>query len=115
MAKAKRKKTKKDSVSKKKADPKIQEDFLSLFLEDKIKIRDMPNVKMVRSHFLWEKGSTQRYRINVWVEEYVDGRYCPKNYIKHSFFVRYDTKTKEIEDLTIEQTLDLETMKRSMF
>ncbi len=115
MAKVKRKKNVKRPDIKKKPDPKIPADILSEFLEEKVKVRDMPNVKTIRNNFLWEKNETQRYRINVWVEEYVDGRYCPKVYIKYSFFVHYNKKTKKIEDLTIEQTLDLETMKRSMF
>jgi len=115
MAKTKKSKAVKVTETKKKPDPKIAADVLENFLEEQINLRDMINVKMVRENFLWEKNSIQRYRINVWVEEYQDGRYCPKVYIKHSFFVRYNKKTKEIKDLTIEQTLDLETMKRSMF
>lgn len=115
MAKTKRKKTAKANETKKKPDPKIAVDVLESFLEEQVSLRDMINVKMVRDNFLWEKNGVQRYRINVWVEEYQKGRYCPKVYIKHSFFVRYTKKTKKIEDLTIEQTLDLETMKRSMF
>ena len=122
MAKAKRKKTTKRPDIKAKPDPKIPVDILSEFLEEKVKVRDMPNVKKIDNNFLWEKNGTQRYRINVWVEEYQAGRYCPKVYIKYSFFVHYsasegkvNSKKKKIEDLTIEQTLDLETMKRSMF
>ena len=122
MAKAKRKKTIKRPDIKAKPDPKIPVDILSEFLEEKVKVRDMPNVKKIDNNFLWEKNGTQRYRINVWVEEYQAGRYYPKVYIKYSFFVHYsasegkvNSKKKKIEDLTIEQTLDLETMKRSMF
>ena len=115
MAKTKRKKAAKVAETKNKPEPKIPADILTEFLEEKVKVRDMPNVKTIRNNFLWEKSGTQRYRINVWVEEYIDGRYCPKVYIKYSFFVHYNKKTKEIEDLTIEQTIDLETMKRSMF
>ena len=115
MAKTKRRKpVKKKTDSKKVPDPKIPKDVFNAFLEDKIKVSEISNVCRVRDNFLWEKGDVQRYRINIWVEEYQELKYCPKVYIKHSFFVQYNKKTKKIKDLTIEQTIDLETM-RKMF
>lgn len=114
MAKTKRRKAKKAEF-KKIPDPKMPQDILSDFLEEKIKVRDIPNVYKIKDNFLWEKDGVQRYRINVWVEEYEDGRYCPKIYIKHSFFVRFNKETEQVVDKTIEQTIDLETMKRGIF
>ena len=96
------------------APPKLPKEVLNAFLEDKISVSEIPNVCRIRDNFLWSKDNVQRYRINVWVEEYEELKYCPKVYIKHSFFVRYNKETKEVVDTTIEQTIDLETM-RKMF
>jgi hypothetical protein len=105
---------KKKTPFKKVPDPKLPKEVFTKFLEDKISISEISNVCRVRDNFLWEKNGVQRFRINVWVEEYEELKYCPKVYIKHSFFVRYNKETKELTDHTIEQTIDLETM-RKMF
>lgn len=116
MSKSKRKKsTKKRSAEKKMPLPTMPQDVLSDFLEEKIKVRDIPNVYRIKDNFLWEKNGVQRFRINVWVEEYQEGRYCPKIYIKHSFFVRFNKETEQVVDKTIEQTITLETVKRGIF
>lgn len=115
MAKTKRRKpVKKKAEFKKIPDPKIPKDVLNSLLEDKIKLSEISNVYRIRDNFLWEKGDVQRYRVNVWVQEYQELKYCPKVYIKYSFFVQYNKNTKEIKDLTIKQTIDLEIM-RKMF
>ena len=113
MAKTKRRRTRKKQEEKK-PDPKLPQDILSEFLDKEISVREIPNVTRIRDNFLWEKNGVQRFRINVWVEERIEGRYCPKVYIKHSFFVQYNKESKQITDKTIEQTIDLETMEKRL-
>jgi len=84
------------------ANPKIPSEILESFLEDKIKLREMTNVKDVKCEFLWDRDGLQRYRINIWQEEYTDGQYCSRFYIGYSWFVHYCTRTKEITDKTIQ-------------
>ena len=102
----------KTTNKKEKLKPNIPHDILNEFLQDKILIKEIGNVYMIEDKYLWEKGDLIRYRINVWVEEKIVGRYCPKIYIKHSFFVHYSKKNKTITDHTIEQTIDIETMRK---
>jgi hypothetical protein len=112
MAKTKRRRTTRKKEQVNKADPKLPQDILDNFLAEEILVKEISNVSRIRDNFLWEKNNIQRFRINVWIEERVEGRYCPKVYIKHSFFVHYNKETKQITDKTIEQTIDLETMKK---
>lgn len=101
--------------SDKSLDPAIPQDTLSDFLESSMNIREVPNVLMVEDNYLWTKGSINRHRVNVWVQEYQDGKYCPRTYIGFSFFLQHDTESNTIKDLTIEQTITLETVKQGMF
>ena len=87
--------------------PTIPSEILERFLEDKIKLREMTNVKEVKCNFLWEKNKIQRYRINIWQEEHTDGQYCSRFYIGHSWFIHYCTRTKEITDKTIQPKLEV--------
>ncbi len=96
-------------------DPTIPQNTLSEFLESSVNIRELANVLMVEDNYLWTKGSVNRHRVNVWMQEYQDGKYCPRNYIGFSFFLQHNTESDTIKDLTIEQTITLETVKQGMF
>ncbi len=101
MAKTKRRPKKKKQEAKE-PDPKILPSVLNKFLQNKIQIKTVPNILMINDNFLWKKGDVMRYRINVWVQEKVEGYFSRKTYIGHSFFVHYHHKDKLIVDKTIE-------------
>ena len=96
-------------------DPQIPQDTLSEFLQEEVSIREISNVMMVEDNFLWEKNGTRRHRLNVWIREEQEGRYCPKVYIGHSFFLHYKTEDDMIVDKTIEATISLEDLKKGPF
>ena len=81
--------------------PSIPKKVLNEFLEKKIRLKDIKNVSLIEDGFLWTGNNTQRYRINVWVSEEIEGQYCLKHYIKYSFFVHYDKVTETITDKTV--------------
>jgi hypothetical protein len=99
--KTKKKKTTDYSEPKGKQKPQIPQEILKDFLEDKIKLSEVKNIKEIKCGFLWDRDGLQRYRINIWQEEHKDGQYCSRFYIGHSWFVHYCTRTKEIVDKTI--------------
>ncbi len=77
--------------------PVLPSEVMENFLNDKIKLDTLSNVFMVKSHFLWDSSDgIERYRINVWMEEDVEGLNFGRNYIGHSFFVKYNTEDREI-------------------
>lgn len=82
--------------------PTIPNELLKAFLEERITTEDAVKVTQVVDGFLWEKGDIQRYRINVWMKEPVEGMFCDRNYIGESWFVHYDKKNKTLTDKTIE-------------
>lgn len=96
----------------KKPDPTIPKKELDEFLEKNTGLSSIDNVSLVECCYLWEKGDIQRYRLNVWVSEPVEGRYCRSNYIKHSFFTHYNKESKEIKDHTIEPELNADGSKK---
>ena len=55
------------------------------------------NLWMIRAGHLWE----DKYRINVWTEEWIDGWVTPKHEIVKSFFVQYHEAEQMILDKTI--------------
>lgn len=83
---------------KEKTKPSIPREVLIPWVEDKIK--SLRNVSLIRGGFLWEHGDIERYRINVWMRETVEGQFCEKIYISHSWFVHYHRRTKLIVDKT---------------
>lgn len=100
--KTKKKETEVYSESAEKASPQIPQDIFNDFLESKIKLSQVKNIKEIKCGFLWERQGLQRYRINIWQEEFENGQYCARFYIGHSWFVHYCTRTKKIIDKTIE-------------
>lgn len=100
--KTKKKETEVYSDSAEKASPQIPQDIFNDFLESKIKLSQVKNIKEIKCGFLWERQGLQRYRINIWQEEFENGQYCARFYIGHSWFVHYCTRTKKIIDKTIE-------------
>jgi hypothetical protein len=101
QTKTKAPKTEKISKQKKEVKPSIPKTVLQEFLESKIKLSQVKNIKEIKCGFLWDRDGLQRYRINIWQEEHKDGQYCSRFYIGHSWFVHYCTRTKEIVDKTI--------------
>ena len=77
----------------------IPDTILNQFLESKI--RDTSDIVNSRCHFLWNRDSVERYRVDVWIEEYIQKWDLDVKKIGHSFFVHYDNKTQEITDKTV--------------
>lgn len=80
----------------------IPEEILMDFLEDKVKVSQVKNITQIKAVYLWELGNIQRYRINIWVKEQLDGAFCHRHYIgKNSWFVQYHVKEQMIIDKTV--------------
>jgi hypothetical protein len=102
--KSKRKKPVEEYVEPAKApNPTIPNELLKAFLDERISLADATKVTQVVDGFLWEKDNVQRYRVNVWMSEPVEGMFCDRNYIGGSWFVHYNTKTKILTDKTTGQ------------
>ena len=82
--------------------PYIPEHLLEEFLEFKIDLSEIPNVKKVKSVYLWSRENIERYRVNVWteVEKNRNGDIIKGNSITYSFFVHYDRDEMMIKDKT---------------
>ena len=79
----------------------IPNQILKDFLEEKIQLSKMHNVLQIVDGFLWEQAGVERYRINVWKKESVEGYYCDRVYISNSWFVHFDRAKKLIVDKTV--------------
>lgn len=77
----------------------IPDTILNQFLETKI--RDTSDVVNSRCHFLWNRDNIERYRVDVWVEEYIQKWDLDVKKIGYSFFVHYNNETEEITDKTM--------------
>lgn len=98
----------KDVPSKPKALPKvlpkpsrdsgIPQDELKEFLSDKITEADWKKVTKIKAANVWD----DRYRINVWMGEHIEGNLYPRVLIGYSYFVRYQDGV--IIDKTTEPT-----------
>jgi hypothetical protein len=81
--------------------PTLPNDILKAFLDRHIKIEDVPNITQVSDTFLWERGSLERYRVNVWMKENLEGQYVNRNYIGYTWFLHFDRDTDTLTDKTI--------------
>lgn len=77
-------------MKKTKNTPTIPRDTLELFVGH---VKDLYKIDAI---YIWKT----QFRINVWVEEYVDNYVYPKYSIKHSYYVSYDSLEDEITDQT---------------
>ena len=75
----------------------IPESVVEDFLQDKLTIKEIANINMVKSHHLWN----DRYRINVWVNKDSDDLINSAKFIGKSYFVQYEDKV--ITDRTLSQ------------
>jgi len=82
--------------------PTIPNEILKVFLDEHIKLEDVKKINKVVDGFLWERGGIQRYRINVWMKEPVEGMFCDRHWIGYSWFVQYNIENKTLTDKTIE-------------
>lgn len=80
--------------------PTIANDILKAFLDRHVNVGDAANITQITDGFLWEKGGVERYRVNVWMKEEVDGQFCSKNYIGYSWFLHYNREEQTITDKT---------------
>lgn len=82
--------------------PKIPEHLLEQFLEFKIDLSEIPNVKKIKSIYLWSRDDIERYRVNIWteVEKNRNGDIIKGNSITHSFFLHYNRDEMLIRDRT---------------
>tara|TARA_R100000742_G_C4250262_1_gene68658 strand:+ start:65 stop:415 length:351 start_codon:yes stop_codon:yes gene_type:complete len=81
--------------------PTIPNDILKAFLDRHIKTEDAGKVSQVSDGFLWKKGNLERYRINVWIKQFVEGQYCANYSIDYSWFVHFDRDSQTLTDKTI--------------
>lgn len=79
----------------------IPNNVLSEFVESKVGYNNLGNIVNTRCHFLWNKDNIERYRIDVWIEEYIKAWDLNIKKIGHSFFVHYNNETEEITDKTL--------------
>ena len=75
--------------------PTIPNDILKAFLDRHIKTEDAGKVSQVSDGFLWKEGNLERYRINVWIKEFVEGQYCANYSIDYSWFVHFDRDSQK--------------------
>lgn len=82
--------------------PTIPDYLLEQFLEFKIDLSEIPNVKKIKSIYLWSRDNVERYRVNIWteVDKNRNGDIIKGNSITHSFFVHYDRDEMLIKDRT---------------
>ena len=103
---AKTKKRKKaaytEPVEVEKPKPEMPDKILKQFLEEKCSLSKLKNISMIRAGFLWQKGSIERYRINVWQTTYEMGEFCPDTKIIYSYFVFYYPEERMVVNKTIE-------------
>ena len=66
-------------------DSGIPQNELKEFLLDKITEADWKKVTKIRAANVWD----DRYRLNVWMEEYIEGNLYPRLRIGYSYFLRY--------------------------
>ena len=83
-------------------EPTIPEYLLEQFLEFKIDLSEIPNVKKIKSIYLWSRDNVERYRVNIWteVDKNRNGDIIKGNSITHSFFVHYNRDEMLIRDKT---------------
>jgi hypothetical protein len=85
MNKPKKKPLKKPEPSQSKSNREIPQSELRKFLSDKVAKEDWKKVRKIRAANVW----SNRYRLNVWLEEYREGSMCPRIWIGYSYFLRY--------------------------
>ncbi len=83
--------------------PKIPLDILIKFINERVSEEDKKKVFWREDSFLWEVNTVERHRVNLWMRESVDGQYCDRTYIGHSWFIHFHKDTKQIVDKTIVQ------------
>jgi len=86
-------------------DTEIPQRELKEFLSDKITEKDWKKITRVEAKNLWG----DRHRINAWMEEYEEGRMCPKIWIGYSYFVHYQ------EGMIIDKTEEQKPKKDRIF
>jgi hypothetical protein len=80
--------------------PTIPNDILKAFLDRHVTVGDAVNITQVTDGFLWEKGGIERYRVNVWMKEEIEGAFCHRNYIGYTWFLHYNREEQTITDKT---------------
>jgi hypothetical protein len=102
MKSTKRKKKVQEEYVEPKAPPKptIPNDILKAFLDRHVATGDAVNITQVTDSFLWEKGGTERYRVNVWMKEEIEGAFCHRNYIGYTWFLQLDRDSETLTDKT---------------
>jgi len=86
----------KEEVMPQKKSPSIPEELLLEF------VGNIPNLFKIDQHHIWNN----RYRINVWTQEWAEGRFCPTNRIAKSFYLLYEDG--KIFDKTIKKRIDID-------
>ena len=95
------KKIKKTPSTKRLTKKEIPQDVLEQF------VGHTENLWMIKAGHLWD----DKYRINVWTEEWIDGWVTPKHRIAKSFFVQY----YDAEQMIIDKTIPPKPVKKKIF
>ena len=77
----------------------IPDGILKNFLEYNVKKES--KVVSTRSHFLWNRDNIERYRVDVWIEEYCEKFDLNIRKIGYSYFVHFDRDAEVLIDKTI--------------
>ena len=84
--------------------PTIPNGILKTFLDRHVTLADAVDITQVTDGFLWEKGGIERYRVNVWMKQEVEGQFCNNNYIGYSWFMHFNREKEILTDKTTGQT-----------
>jgi len=75
--------------------PEIPKDVLDKFLDQKISTEDKKRISQRECASV----GRDRYRVNVWLQEFEEGQYYPKTWMGYSYYLHY--KDGDITDKTI--------------
>ena len=84
--------------------PTIPNGILKAFLDRHVTVEDSVDVTQVTDGVLWEKGGIERYRVNVWMKQEIEGQFCNNYYIGYSWFMQFNRKEQTLTDKTTGQT-----------
>ncbi len=81
----------------------IPNDTLLDFVENKLLLKDVKNISLVRDAYLWTQGDVERHRLDLFEKYEIEGEgeFCWTNRIgERSFFLHFNKKDKTITDKT---------------
>jgi len=81
----------------------IPNEVLFDFLKDKIELKDVKKISIVRDSYLWTDGDIERHRLDLFEKYEIEGEgeFCWTNRIaERSWFLHYNKEDKTVADKT---------------